>query len=190
MCFQVNPPRHLFVISICLVGTRRGGPACSQITFPSIASSSSLFPTFGTSTPHLRSLVTALGLNPSPSILGSTICPSAVMTGLLPHLPFACAFRNHSSRRGWRMSSRKQAWVEGRTETVWFLLRLQRGWRSAVGDEKVMEHLSHWSPRASWWGINQHTAVVRGIARLTSYPQLGQVPSTNRSAKNSLSSSQ
>jgi hypothetical protein len=42
-----------------------------------------------------------------------------------------------------------QAWVEGRTETVCVLLRLHRGLMRDVGEEKVREHLSHWSPRAS-----------------------------------------
>jgi hypothetical protein len=120
------------------------------MTFPSIALSSSSAPTFGTSTPHFRSRVTALGLNPSPNIRGSTISPFSVITALLPHLPFTRAFCIQSSRAGCTLSSRIHACVEGRTEILCVLFRLHRGLRSEVGEEKVKEHLSHWSPRASY----------------------------------------
>lgn len=121
----------------------------SQMTFPSRASSSSFLPTFGTSTPHLRSLVTALGLNPSPSILGSMISPFSVMTAFDPHFPLTRAFCIHSSSLGCNLSSLTQAWVEGRTEILWVLFRLHLGCNNSVGEENVKEHLSHWSPRAS-----------------------------------------
>lgn len=39
--------------------------------------------------------------------------------------------------------------MEGLVVRVWDLLRLQRGLRSSVGEEKVPAHWSHWSPRAS-----------------------------------------
>lgn len=39
--------------------------------------------------------------------------------------------------------------MEGLVVRVWDLLRLQRGERSSVGEEKVPAQASHWSPRAS-----------------------------------------
>lgn len=120
----------------------------SHMTLPFIASSSSLSPTSGTGTPQLKSLVTAVGLNP-PLILGSIIVPSCRITALLAHFPFTRASCIHDSRRGWRTSSRRQEWVDGLVVRVWDLLRLQRGERSSVGEEKVPAQASHWSPRAS-----------------------------------------
>jgi hypothetical protein len=120
----------------------------SHITFPFIASSSSASPTLGTGTPQLKSLVTAVGLNP-PLILGSIIVPSAKITALLAHFPFSRADCIHSSSRGCKASKRRQEWVEGLVVRVCALLRLQRGLRSSVGEENVPAHWSHWSPRAS-----------------------------------------
>lgn len=120
----------------------------SHMTLPFMASSSFSSPTGGTGTPQVRSLVTAVGLNP-PFILGSTISPLARMTALFAHLPFSRVFCKNSSKRGCRASKRKHEWVEGLVVTLWFLFRLQRGCSNSVGEEKVPAHWSHWSPRAS-----------------------------------------
>jgi hypothetical protein len=110
-----------------------------HMTFPFIASSSCSSPTEGTGTPHVKSLVTAVGRNP-PFILGSTISPLAKMTALLAHLPFSRVSCKNVSNRDCKASSRRQEWVDGFVESLWFLFRLQRGCKSSVGEEKVPAH--------------------------------------------------
>jgi len=113
-----------------------------HMTFPFIASSSFSSPTEGTGTPHVKSRVTAVGRNP-PFILGSTISPLAKMTALLAHLPFSRVSCKNVSNRDCKASKRRQEWVDGFVESLWFLFRLHRGCKSSVGEENVPAHWSH-----------------------------------------------
>lgn len=134
-------PIHLWCVNISEWArvTRRCVSDYSHMTLPFMASSSFSSPTGGTGTPQVKSLVTAVGRNP-PFILGSTISPLARMTALLAHLPFSRVSCKNFSSRGCKASRRKQEWVDGLVVTLWFLLRLHRGCKSSVGDEKVPAH--------------------------------------------------
>ena len=137
-------PRHL-PLSEFRLGMHIYRKCNSHRTFPFMPYLSS--PSIGTGTPHVRSRVNGVGINPLRS-LASTISPSVLMVALTDHFPFLYDCLIHSSVLGWITSSFRYIWAEVRVVITWALSIRHRGFISSTAS-KVRLHPSHWSPRAS-----------------------------------------
>lgn len=107
---------------------------------------------FGTGTPHVKSLVTGLGLSP-PLTRESIISPSLLITEFGLHLPSFQDRLIHSSSFGWTRSSRTYMCAESRVVTLCVRSTRQRGLIRSVGS-RVLAQPSHWSPRASYLAMS------------------------------------
>lgn len=115
------------------------------------------YPGNGTGVPHFKSLVIPRGSSPV------RIHDWAMLIPFWLHLPFVDDSRCHLSISGWSLSKRRKVcFVSRGTGVVPSILHF--GSMSCKGSKRLPQP-SHWSPRASW------------------YWQIGQVPSTNLSAR-------